>query len=75
MARKTYTSTAVKTRWNSRHYDRLSLFVKKGEKEQIIAYAQAHGMSLNQLLNEAIRTLMGVEPEDWTPQNVEPIAK
>ena len=75
MARKTVTSTAVKTRWNNRHYDRLSLFVKKGEKEKIMAYAQSQGLSMNQLLNDVIRSLLGVSKEDWIPQNVEPIRK
>lgn len=71
MARKTVTSTAVKTRWNRKHYDRLSLFVKKGEKDHIKAYAQEHGMSVNQLLNDIIRSLLEVEKEDWKPQGVE----
>lgn len=75
MARKTFTSTAVKVRWNNRHYDRLSLFVKKGEKEKIMAFAQSQGTTLNQLLNDVIRTLLNVPQEDWKPQGVEPISK
>ena len=75
MARKTFTSTAVKTRWNKRHYDRISLFVKKGEKEQIKEFAQGQGMSLNQFMNDVIRSILDVPQEEWIPQNVEPINK
>ena len=75
MARKTHTRTAVKTRWNSRHYDRLFLFVKKGEKEKIVEYAKSQGMSMNQLVNDAARSILGVSEEDWVAQDVEPIAE
>ena len=75
MARKTVTSTAVKTRWNSRHYDRLFLFVRKGEKERIGEYANSKGMSTNQFINDIVRSILNVPEEEWVPQDVEPIEK
>ena len=73
MGRRTHTATAVKTRWNNRHYDRLFLFVKKGTKEQINEYAQSQGMSTNQFINDIVRSLLGVPKEEWKPQDVEPV--
>lgn len=48
------TSAEVKNRWNAANYDRISLFVPKGEKDRLKAEAEARGVSLNGLINEAI---------------------
>lgn len=49
------TSAEVKNRWNAANYDRIALFVPKGEKDRLKAEAEARGMSLNGLINAAIQ--------------------
>lgn len=44
----------VKNRWNSKAYDRIALFVPKGERERLKQIAADHGTSLNGLINTAI---------------------
>ena len=68
MARKTFTSTAVKQRWNARHYDRIVLLFKKGDKEKVMDYAKRHGMSMNGYINKTAREILGVSEEEWKPE-------
>lgn len=42
-------------------YDRINLTVPKGQKEVIQAYADAHGVSVNALINRAIGEMIGPE--------------
>ena len=72
MARKTYTSPKVKARWNKRHYDRITILVKKGEKEKIANFAKEHGMSMNGFFNQIAREVMGVREGEWKPLYVLP---
>lgn len=66
MARKTYTSPAVKTRWNNRHYDRVVLLLPKGDKEHLTAMAeQKYGLTKNGYANLVIRELLDISVEDW----------
>jgi predicted HicB family RNase H-like nuclease len=44
----------VKNRWNSKAYDRIALFVPKGERERLKQIAADNGTSLNGLINTAI---------------------
>lgn len=48
------TSAEVKNRWNAANYDRIAIFVPKGEREKLKAIAAERGMSLNGLVNAAI---------------------
>ena len=48
------TSAAVKNKYAAKAYDRIQLVVKKGKKDEIKAYAEKHGYSLNSFVNEAI---------------------
>ena len=41
------TSSAVKNRYNRKHYDRLSVFVPKDDGQVIRAAARDRGLSLN----------------------------
>jgi predicted DNA binding CopG/RHH family protein len=42
-------------KWNEEHpYDRISLFVKQGDKDKIKAHAETIGMSLNAYINDLI---------------------
>ena len=66
MARKTYTSSAVKTRWNNRHYDRVVLLLPKGDKEWLGKMAEAkYGLTKNGYCNLVIRELLGVSEAQW----------
>jgi predicted HicB family RNase H-like nuclease len=56
--RKTHTSTAVKRRYNAKAYDRFTISVKKGQKEEIQQYAQSMGMSMNGFIVNAIEDAM-----------------
>ena len=49
------TSAEVKNRYNAKAYDRISLFVPKGEKAKLQHYAEITGQSLNGLINAAIK--------------------
>ena len=50
--------TEYKREWTKEHLDRINLTVPKGEKAAIKAHADAHGESLNQFINRAIREAM-----------------
>ncbi len=53
------TSAAVKNRYNSKAYDRITIVVKKGTKEQIKAHAEKHdGGSVNAFIQRAIAETM-----------------
>lgn len=41
-------------RYNKKAYDRIEIKVKKGQKEQIAAYAASRGKSVNQFIVELI---------------------
>ena len=45
-------------RYNAKAYDEIKVRVSKGRKEQIRAYADSKGMSVNNFINEAIDTAM-----------------
>lgn len=49
------TSATAKNKWNAKTYDRISLFVPKGEKEKIKAAAEERGQSVNGLISEAVK--------------------
>lgn len=45
-------------KYNKKAYDRLDIFVKKGERKRIKEFAKNRGQSTNQFVNEAIYKLM-----------------
>ena len=45
-------------RYMAKAYDRISLIVPKGQKEQIQSHAEAHGESTNGFINRAISETM-----------------
>lgn len=45
--------------YNREHYERISLFVPKGEKAELKRYAKEHGESLNGFINRAIKEEIG----------------
>ena len=52
--RKTHTSTAVKNRWNKKHYDVVSFSVTKGAREEIKQLAEILGMSMAEYIRHLI---------------------
>lgn len=46
-------------KYNAKAYDRLAIQVFKGQREQIKAYAESHGESLNRYINRLIAQDMG----------------
>lgn len=59
------TSSAVKNRYNAKAYDQLPIRVPKGRKAAIDAYAKERGESVNGLVNNALRELLGMSEEEW----------
>lgn len=48
------TSAAVKDRWNKEHYDRISLTVPKGWRDDLRAWCESQGETVNGWLNGVI---------------------
>lgn len=59
------TSSAVKNRYNAKAYDQLPIRVPKGKKAAIDAYAKERGESVNGLVNNALREMLGMSEEEW----------
>ena len=55
------TSTAVKNRYNAKAYDQLPIRIPKGQKATVQAHAESKGLSTNGLVNELLKTDMGLE--------------
>lgn len=51
-------STRAKNKYNAANYDNLRIVVPKGKKEQIKAFAESKGESLNGFVNRAIDEAM-----------------
>ena len=48
------TSNESKRKYNEKTYDRIQLVVKKGRKDEIKAFAESHGYTVNSFVNAAI---------------------
>ena len=59
------TSSKVKDRYNKKAYDEMKFRVPKGLKQAVEAHAQSKGYSVNGLLNELVRTDMGIPESEW----------
>ena len=55
--------TRASNKYAAKAYDRVALLVKKGQKDQIKAHAEAHGESLNGFINRAIDETMARDKE------------
>lgn len=51
--------TIAKNKYNAKTYDRIALQVYKGQREQIKAFAESQGMSINGYINKLIADDMG----------------
>ena len=52
------TSTESKTKYNAKSYDEIKVKVRKGDKEQLKAFAAAQGLSLNEFITRAVAKAM-----------------
>ena len=62
MAKK---QTAWTRAYNEKAYARLAITIPKAQKEALEAHAQDKGYSINGLVNELLRTDMGLSEADW----------
>lgn len=58
----------AKKKYEAKAYDMLGIRVKKGERDRIKAFAEAHDKSLNGFCKEAIYSAMGEKAEDETAE-------
>ena len=53
------TSSESKNKYNAKAYDKVSVMLKKGQREIIADYASSQGLSLNGYINKLISEDMG----------------
>lgn len=58
-------TNAAKDRWNAKTYDDLRIRVPKGRKDDVEAKAKEAGVSINSVVNEALRAFVGMSEEEW----------
>ena len=58
-------STRAKNKYNASNYDSIRVVVPKGRKSAIEAKAKEAGVSINSVVNEALRTFVGMSEEEW----------
>lgn len=51
--------------FNEKAYDRLAITIPKGRKADVEAHAKAKGESVNGLVNNLLRTDLGMTEEEW----------
>ena len=64
------TSNAIKARYNAKNYQDLRVRVPKGMKEQIQAFADANGETVNGLINRLISEALGVDKTAENPADM-----
>lgn len=64
-------SNAAKDRWNAKSYDDLRVRIPKGRKNAVEEYAKVHGTSINGLVNQFLRELVGMSEEEWKQRGEE----
>ena len=65
------TSAAVKNRYAAKAYDRIQLVVEKGKKDEIKAFAESRGYTVNGFVNEAIDEKMQRDNNETAPDGEE----
>lgn len=56
-------SNESKRKWNKKTYDQVVINVPKGMRDVLKAYAEAHSMSVNELIKQAITEKTGIDLE------------
>lgn len=62
---KPHTSAAVKNRYAAKAYDRITLIVPKGRKEDIEVFAKEKGISVNGYISGLIKEDMQLSDDKW----------
>lgn len=57
--------------FNERAYDRVSIMLPKGRKEDVAAFAEERGLSVNGLINSLLYDAMGIPAEEWKSRPAE----
>lgn len=60
--------TKANRKYNEKAYDRISVTVPKGRKEEIEAFARLTGESVNGIINRLLMQTMGIAEGEWTKQ-------
>ena len=62
-----YTKASMRAtdKWVRNNYDKILIYVPKGRKNDIKAYAVEHNETVSSMLNRLIRTEMGISNIDW----------
>ena len=63
--------TKAQNKYISKAYDRLNLVVPNGRKADVEAHAKAKGESINGLVNNLLRTDLGMTEEEWKERPTE----
>lgn len=58
-------TNVVKDRWNAKTYDDLRIRIPKGRKAAVEAYAKAQDESVNGLVNNYLRNVLGMTENEW----------
>ena len=68
-----YTRASMKAvdKYVKENYARLNIKVPKSQEAAVKAHAESKGQSVNGLVNELLRTDMGVSEEEWKARNAE----
>lgn len=61
--------TIAKNKYNAKSYDRISVTVKKGVKDEWKSEAEKHGLSLNAFIEQAVNRMMAVADDNDTIEN------
>lgn len=48
-------------KYEDKTYERINILVPKGKRDVLKAYADAHGMSVNELIKQAIQEKTGID--------------
>ena len=62
-----YTKAGMKAadKYVKENYDKIIAKVPKGRKVAVEAYAKAHGHSVNSLVNDLLRGVVGMTEDEW----------
>lgn len=65
-------STRAQNKYILKAYDRINLTVPKGQKDEIKAFAESKGESVNSYINGLIRADMGLSEDEWKEKEKQP---
>lgn len=60
--------TQLSRQWNEQHLDRISVYIPRGLKSRIQAYAAEHKETVNGMIGRLLRRELGLSDEEWTEE-------